>query len=688
MKARQIPFISFIFLFIITAKAFSQKWTTKDFSISLHEVISQPENIFVNSGYTTVRPALYSLFGVADFFSAPFGATDFRFSVKLKIDGIDMVDAGPGKRGVLYRGGTWQPDVVVRQGLCYRVSDTLNTNLKINTELYPLYGKSGFLLKAVFQNNGEKQVKIDAQELIQPGNVFLQPLNEWTFGTPNVKTETKQTGDATWEGRKAAIRCFSKNKTGITVPKGEQREMYWSVVIDDASQLPAEIDFEQCINQTKLAWQRRLDTYLASVPHLKTDIDGLDAYYKRSLVSGLVCIWEKPGFLSNPYLSTSGMDGGAMNCYLWDLSYAANMISQLFGKKAETILQLYARIDLEKSYAFTPGGDPSGVGYAYSPYSFTYLVSTLARFLGPNPGLYEEARRLTENVERRVQSNGLVDFGRQDNLLEMKSSGYEHFVVSPNAERAASLRYLADLHDRIGLPKATSNKWRLQADTIDQVILDLLWDESKGWFRSLYPTGHAEMVYSIQVFDAIGTGLGNTAVREKVIAQLDTGRFLSDYGVSSISAKDSLHYEYNDPDWGGSGAYTGDGPQLAQMLYGLGENKKAWDVLKRFFWMGKHLAYFPQEHYVDKPIHPAHKRSNVIAGLMGAEVVLYSLIGFVPHADGSLWLNPKLDNASLSVEDYKWKNVSFSISFANGNCTVMKDGKQFYKGKIKKLQLH
>src|SRR5689334_20302101 len=73
---------------------------------------------------------------------------------------------------------------------------------------------------------------------------------------------------------------------------------------------------------------------------------------------------------------------GTMNCYLWDLSYAANMVAQMFGGKAEDILRYYKNIDIEKAYAFTSDGKPSGVMYSYSPYAFTYLVSTPAKHRG------------------------------------------------------------------------------------------------------------------------------------------------------------------------------------------------------------------------------------------------------------------------------------------------------------------
>ena len=48
------------------------------------------------------------------------------------------------------------------------------------------------------------------------------------------------------------------------------------------------------------------------MPRLSTDVAGLDAYYRRSLASGLVCLWDNPAFVTTPFVATSALDGGAV----------------------------------------------------------------------------------------------------------------------------------------------------------------------------------------------------------------------------------------------------------------------------------------------------------------------------------------------------------------------------------------
>ena len=169
---------------------------------------------------------------------------------------------------------------------------------------------------------------------------------------------------------------------------------------------------------------------------------------------------------------------------------------------------------------------------------------------------------------------------------------------------------------------------------------------------------------------------------------LRDGAFLGDFGVTSISAEDSLHYEVLDTDWSGGGAYTGDGPQLALTLYEIDRAELAWDVLKRHFWMGAHLIYYPQEHYVDKPMVPAHKRANVVAGLSGAEAILFGLIGFQPQYDGQLWINPHpVSEGFIKVQGLTYKDNSFDIELASDKLIVIRNNTVLFEGSPGKMRI-
>jgi hypothetical protein len=177
-------------------------------------------------------------------------------------------------------------------------------------------------------------------------------------------------------------------------------------------------------------------------------------------------------------------------------------------------------------------------------------------------------------------------------------------------------------------------QWRLLADSIKMTIKKELWDADSAWFRTLYPDGHSEFCYSIQGFDALNA-LGDKTLIKDALRHIPD--FLGNNGITSIAYTDKVHFEELDTDWSGGGAYTGDGPQLALFLYNFNYPDFAWDVLKRFLWMGKHMAYYPQEVYYNRPQGPAHKRANIISGMAGAQTILFGMIGLKYETDGSVF---------------------------------------------------
>ena len=672
------------------AGAQAPRWQAADFALPLSQVVSEPHQQWVSSGYTTVRPALRTVCGVGDFVSPPLLANGFSFGVSFRANGRAFSDKADnwGENSV-YSQGSWQPDGIVRRGTYHRDQHGRLLSLGFRSDLVPLFGQAGFVVKLRVLNRADSMLTLRAAPTLDPGALLRVPLDQWGFFLPTGQATVQQVGPTEWTTAALRLRLYQRDSGAVRLLPHQAHTYYWAVVLRPLAEgAPQAVDFEQLIAQTRSAWQRRITTGLAAVPKLTSTIPGLADYYNRSLVSGLVCIWENPAFVINPYVATSGMDGGSMNCYLWDVGYVPNMLTMLLGPHAETLVRQLARVKLDQFYSFTPAGTGTGVPYSYSTYAFTNFVRTLANHRGVDPALYAEARRLVLAQEARPTWHGLLDFGAQSNLLEMRNRGYEHYVASPNIERAWCLRALADLNDAQRGFATQSRAWRARADTITQAVRRELWDDKAGWFVSRYPDGRRETVYSIQLFDALAAGACTPAMKARMYRHLADGKFLFAYGASSVSAEDSLRYEYNDTDWGGSGAYTGDTPQLAQMLYQQQQPDRAWDVLRRQLWMGRQLPYFPQEQFVDKPGVPGHERANIVAGLAGAETILYQLVGFEPRLDGSLWLHPQPPRqGQLSLTDFRWKGQRFSIQLSRQSCRVEKNGRLLYSGAPKHVQL-
>jgi hypothetical protein len=439
------------------------------------------------------------------------------------------------------------------------------------------------------------------------------------------------------------------------------------------------------MEEARGAWRARISRATSRLPEISSTIPGLADYYRRSIASGLVCIWENPGFVTNPFLATSGMDGGAICTYLWDLGgYVPAAATLLMGEDMVTIAGSLAHIPLETFFAITPDGTPTGTGYSYSVFSFTSLVWAISCLLGPVESLYVEARRLFDLAEARFPKRGeLLDYGEQRNMLEMRGSGWEHVVASPNAERAWCLDRLADLGEWFGRVSASEGRGlRAAAERIRAAIRSDLWDPEARWFRSIFPGGHVEHVHSIQAFDALRAGACDAGMEGALLALVRDGAFLGAYGASSVSRTDPVHYECNDPDWSGAGAYTGDPPALALTLYERGQGGLAWDVLKRLLWMGRHLPYFPQEHRCDIPQTLAHKRANCVSGLGGVEAILFGMAGLRAGLGGAIELRPcPPPDGEVHITGLKIGGCSLDIHLSPGRVRVLRDGAMISDGR-------
>ena len=652
------------------------KWQLSDFAIDLNGLVTPPGHLWVGSGYTSVNPVLNSVLGVGDVMSPPVSAHGFKFEALFIANGDTIRDHfvwGGKVRNILYTGGQWQPDRILRRGTYHRMHAGGLISFEINSQLIPLADRSGFLIRYEVKNRTAAALNLVMTPLITSGKPAAYPLKEWGF-MPPADPQNKDT---------VKVNVLQEGQL-LNIAPQQRATAYIAVVFGgDANAIAAPDGLQAWEKQTAAIWKNRLAWALKNIPVIETNNEALKDYYKRSIASGLVCIWEKPQFKLQPTLVTSGLDGGGMNTYLWDVAgYAPGLVSLMMGDKLLNIARTMTAIDLEKSYAFAQDGTGLGVRYAYSTVAFTSLVYAIACQDSVYPDLFEQVKQLVLSDEKRPMVNGVIDYGDQHNLLEMRGMGWEHMVPSPNAERAWCFRRLADMGEKIGYDKAAIQQWRKKADVIAADIRKALWDETTGWFCCKYPDGHKETVYSIQVFDMLRTGVCTPAMKKRMLEQLEEGKFLFPYGVSSVSKADSIHYEVTDTDWGGGGAYSGDLPQLALDLYQENLPEKAWDVLKRQFWIGQLLPYFPQEHYCDRPGSPSFKRANVISGLMGAATILYGMAGLDPRLDGSLWIHPRPDTAApVKIKGFVHRRHVVNVELSASFCKIILDGKVKYQGK-------
>ncbi|GAA5199167.1 hypothetical protein GCM10023322_74130 [Rugosimonospora acidiphila] len=689
-------------------------YTLDDFAFDLRRV-APPGDIWVGSGTGTVAPLPRTVCGVGGWFAPPYAVPDGRLTVALEVDGATVLDTGErgaGDRGLLYAGGTWRPDRIERHGTYHQYRDGTPVSVAVRSTLTPRHGEPGYLLEIAVRNRTDRALPVRLRPEVSPDRGRHVPLRDWGWMPPGSGADgppvTLVHGGLSVELPPGGERVFA---LGIGIgPSGDGAALADGATLADGgapadSSAPADGAGSGASDPGALAanaaggpvagcevlvaaarratrrWEERLGEALARVPRITTDIPGLDEYYRRSLASGLVCLWEGPGFVTTPFVATSGLDGGAVCGYAWDTGgYAPHLLTLMLGERVTAVIEAMIAADLTHHYAIAPDGTGLGVPYAYSAWSLVTLGYAAAAAHGIDPSLVGRLHDAHEALDGRFAPWGpegvLRDYGDQHNLLEMRGAGWEHVVASPNAERARSLEMLADLADcsGAGLPV---DALREAAGRVRAEVARQLWDAEAGWFRSRYPDGHTELAYSIQAFDALRAGACTDEMAAALLAQVRPGAFLGEYGVSSVSALDERHYELGDVDWSGGGAYSGEGPQLALTLWERGESALAWDVLRRLLWMGRHFPYFPQEHYCDRPAAPpVGRRANVIAGLTGAEAILTGLLGVRPRSDGALVVSPRpVAEGTVALHGLRFRGRCVDVVAAAGECLVTVDGR-------------
>jgi hypothetical protein len=636
-------------------------YQTGDFDFDLRRGVA--ETLWTTSGWSTVALAPGTVCGVGACFAPPHAAPGSRLAVELDADGIRVTDtgaAGMTGTGLLFSGGTWRLDGIERRGTYHRRHEGRLVSLAVRSELTPLHGRSGYVLRVTVRNRADTAVTLRLLLDLTAEPVGTVPLGEWGWMPPEPL------------GQHSAVLTHGPLRTDVA--PGAEVVFEVAVLLDGASDgSPGEWAAE-----SRASIGRRVAGALERVPRLVTDVPGLDAYYRRSLASGLVCLWDNPVFATVPFPATSGIDGGALCAYAWDTGgYAPHTLALMLGGGVADVLEAMVKADLTDHYAIAPDGSGTGVAYAYSGWSLVMLAHAAACHDGVTTDLVARLHDTEALLADRFRAVGeLRDYGAQPNLLEMRSTGWEHVVASPNAERAWSLDLLAELAEATGAPLPTS-ALRATAGRILKAVGQELWDGDAGWFRSRYPDGHTELAYSVQAFDSLRAGACTPPMAAALMSHLRDGAFLGTYGVSSVSAEDSRHYELGDVDWSGGGAYTGEAPQLALTLWERGEPQRAWDVLRRVLWMGEHFPYYPQDHYCDRPAAPPRgRRANVIAGLTGAEAVLLGLAGLRPRVDGALSLTPPTWlPGTVELHGLRYRGHDIDLRLSGEHSEVSVDGR-------------
>ena len=646
------------------------------------------------SGRSTVGRVPGSVTGLERFFCPPFAAGELVMTMDIEVEshGLSLGDNALVGHGIpqqlLLQEERWHPSYIWRRGTFHRYGEKGLVSLAIETWLIPSALDDSLFLKFRVTNRALEMLSLKLAPNWSSLRFGDSLPEQWSWNPPVIEVDAKEVSPSTYRSGDVVMQVAwsGASESGIAktldLESGESKEAVFGLSFsrtDDSRTIkPISIEensVEASLHQREQDW----DLFWSKAPHLEASDQKLESAYNHSLLTFFLCRWTSPHFAVSPHYAEAGINGGALCNYLWGEANASKMMAIIEGADWKPSLIAHMGMGIDEHYAFEPlRGKGVGPFYSYNGVSLAQAVEDYIHWTGDTKFLDETvnglplSRRLIQLIDdfesKFPQRDGLIDFGDNHHLLEMRSSGYEHFVPSPNGERVKMYRFLASVLDRLGDP--ASENYRNRAENIRQTVVDTLWDSDMGWLRSLYPDGASELVYSIQIFDLLGRGILDHEQERRILSRITAKEFLSPFGVHSVSKTDERHFDLGDVDWSGPGCFIGDPCNLLETLFSMNKSALARDVMSRMLWWSDKYPYWPQCIWAGKQDYSHWEQPSNRTALAFAQAIVFGMFGltlkenrpaFEPHIpDGTGKM--KLSNVRVLDEIVEYEHLGEAAS--------------------------
>lgn len=586
----------------------------------------------------------------------------------------------------------------------------LNRAIKSTLTIAPLHGERGAIANLELQNTSDELITIPIKWAI---SVKTGKSSIWEWSP---RAALKASGDVITrvlnntvsfysDSTIMMLKCYGADfnykdsclQSTLRLSPGEKITVGFSSVIGSSkdnlkkiSEMIASNPVNAIVANRKY-WESSISSWIGKLPKLAGVSKELQSFYQKGILTALSCQWQVPEFILNPWYSTSGIDGGALSCYLWDISYVSKLMTLSDAPAVRKSLAAFIASDIDRHYAINPS-DGKGMGplYSYNYYSYLRLVYNYILYSGDksildikvfDKPLIDYLFQFCLSKENLSLPPELVNYGDNHNLLELKvSKAYQFYTPSPNAERVLIYKMLDKLYKWKGLKPPVD--LMLRSRELKDVFVKQLWDKDKNWLFSLNENRKPKTAWSIQIFDVLRTRILNKEQQIGITSHLNDNEFLSEFGVHSLSKRDA-GYDPFDEDWGGPGVYAGDAPELIDDLIHSGFQEKGVEILKKILWWGE-FPYYPQAILASKKGYRQNGRANIIAGLNTTQCIITGLFG-VDVEDNRLLINPIngdfINGASLNGLSIRNQKIDIIIN---------RDGRDFIvkeqSGKVHKLK--
>lgn len=575
----------------------------------------------------------------------------------------------------------WQPNLYFRSGTFHKEYGGQWISFAVKSRTCVSYSDDEVFIKLLIHNRNSESLEMTlipnqvANQLFcneMPGSPRAAALDSFTIGSEQMHVRVSSD-------------LNERNEHGfvIRLKPGQSRAVHFAVKFYPASEMAPQLfqtDIAVRMNAALQLTRSRLKWAYETLPQLQSTNQKLQEYYYRCLLSVLMSRYENPNYITPVFWAV----GYWPFTISWDNSYSADILAMLDPQSfKETILTDFRYVKLKRTYVGWKGAFWDNL-YIQEPFALQIMLEAYLRHTDDYSIFQQVAAGKTvwqwmQTWVKELQTNytnemGLIDIGYDtQKIIEIRTDGYNHVVPITN-ELTIHLLYGMSRWAEY-LKDENAPRYFEQAEKLKDLVNRNLWNEQLGWFENLYPDGSKQPIWTLHLFDLLGTDHLSGDQIIKLVSHIQDGVFLGKYGVYSIARKDSVHWDLIDADWGGGGQYAGMAGRLARYLYKQGFAGIAWDILRRHMRYIDYFPYLPQNPLTDRPEQDRSSQPVEIASGAGMEAIIFGMFGLHPQKD-KLIINPAYheDLGESILRGYKYKDDRINIRLSNKQFSVFRNG--------------
>jgi hypothetical protein len=659
--------------------------SASDFAMPRYQIARDDSLLWIFNGRGKCNPLRYSLTGFAGLNHVEGdGGYRFRFDFLEKrggariLDNVSEVMNTDDPLGWNFRAGapfcllaqdeTWYPYFYRRVGTFHKHFKTGTVSFAIETRTFVSARNTEVLMAIELENRDSEPLTLTLLPVQNGQNLLQVPYGG---GLACVAADLADVKGQGWEW---------------TLPPKARQTRHFAVSVAPKDKTPPayQASLGDRVKEADADGEAQLRRIVEPLPALKTQSPQLDNLYKRCLASLAFCRWDRGDFRRQP----TWVCGGFICVVTWDFSfsaYALNLIEpQAIRQTLRDVLDIgrmqASYIDIRQPRALAP------FLYIQEPFALRDLIGAYVTVTGDRTILDDQAggHSIYEWLklwggklnEFATGPDGLVDLGdANESLLELRTDDYDHVVPAVNGLAIQYFRWLAELAGERNDPDAA--RFAQRAEALNRAFHEKLWNEKAGWFDNLYPGGSRQPIFSAHLFDLLGTSVLRKPERAALASHLKEGEFLGEFGLYSISRKDTVHWDRLDADWGGGGCYLGTPLRTARYLYEGGDDQRGWDILKRMSRLAGHFAFLPQSPMADEPAEFRTGGNLEISSGAGLEAIWFGIFGLHPKENGSLVVSPAPFNPELGearLAGFQFRHHRYEVELRRDGYRVLLDG--------------